>query len=157
MRDEPKKPRKTNKGRFTPKNPKKYKGDPTNIVYRSSWEHKVMRWLDSNSAILQWASEEIIVPYYDPTEGRNRRYFPDFVVVAKGANGKNRILMLEVKPEAQTIEPKLQKRKTERYLTEVKTWGTNQAKWKAAREFCEIRGWEFHLVTEKSIFGVKKR
>jgi hypothetical protein len=157
MTDEPKKPRRnsTYKGKFVPKNPKKYRGDPTNIVYRSGWELRVMKWLDTNSAILEWSSEEIIVPYYDPTEGRNRRYFPDFVVVAAGPNGTQRTLMLEVKPEAQTKEPVKKKRITQRYITEVKTWGTNQAKWAQAREFCANRGWQFVILTEKEL-GLKR-
>ena len=40
------------KGIFKPINYKKYKGDPTKIVYRSSWELKVMSSLDSDSNYL---------------------------------------------------------------------------------------------------------
>ena len=62
--------------------------------------------------------------------------------------------MLEVKPKAQTREPKIQSKKTRRYLTEVMTWGVNQAKWKSATEFCLDRGWDFKLITEDEL-GIK--
>ena len=42
----------------------------------------------------------------------------------------------------------------ERYITEVKTWGVNEAKWKAATEYCKDRGWSFHIFTEKEL-GIK--
>lgn len=142
------------KGRFTPKNPEKYKGDPENIIYRSLWELRVMKNLDENPNVLQWASEEIVVPYYDPTTRKHRRYFPDFIVRAKRKDGSIVTMMLEVKPKAQTIEPKVQSKKTKRYITEVTTWATNQAKWKAAQEFCLDRQWEFKLITEDEL-GIK--
>ena len=56
--------------------------------------------------------------------------------------------MLEVKPKKQTIQPEVRKRLTKQYLMEVQTWGVNQAKWKAATEFCLDRGWQFMLITE---------
>jgi len=70
------------KGRFSPKNPKKYKGDPTNIIYRSGWERRVMVYVDDNPAIIEWSSEEIAIPYLCPTDDRWHRYYPDFVVKA---------------------------------------------------------------------------
>lgn len=139
---------KTYKGRFSPKNPKKYKGDPTNIIYRSLWELRVMKYLDQNSVILEWSSEELAIPYLCPTDGRWHRYFPDFIIKAKLPDGKTQTMMLEVKPKAQTREPKKQKRVTKKYLTEVTTWGKNQAKWSAANEYCLDRGWVFKLITE---------
>lgn len=141
----------TYKGRFTPKNPKKYVGDPTNIIYRSFWEFRVMKYLDENSSVLEWRSEEIAIPYYDPTTGKHRRYFPDFVIKVRSKNDETKVLMLEVKPKKQTIEPKIQKRKTKAYITEVTTWATNTAKWKAAREYCLDRGWEFKFITEEEL------
>jgi hypothetical protein len=144
----------TYKGRFSPKNPKKYRGDPKNIVFRSLWELRAMRTFDENPSVLEWSSEEVIVPYYDPTRGRNRRYFPDFVVKTLQKDGSTKTLMLEVKPYKETQEPTKQKRITKRYITEVTTWATNQSKWKAAEEYCLDRGWEFRLVTEKEL-GIK--
>ena len=142
------------KGKFSPKNPKKYKGDPTNIIYRSLWERKVMVYLDDNPAILEWSSEEIAIPYLCPTDNRWHRYYPDFVVKAKKADGSIQTMILEVKPKKETMEPKVSKRKTKQYITEVMTWGKNQAKWKAAAEYCADRHWIFKLITEDQL-GIK--
>jgi hypothetical protein len=135
-------------GRFIPKNPQKYIGDSNNIIYRSSWEAKVMNWLDQNPSILSWASEEMTVPYISPVDGRWHRYFPDFVVKVRTKENTLKTMMLEVKPKRQTEEPEKKKRITKQYINEVKTYGVNQSKWKAATEFCIDRGWEFKIITE---------
>jgi hypothetical protein len=143
------------KGRFSPKHPKKYKGDSTNIIFRSLWERKVMSYLDENPNVLEWSSEEIIVPYISPIDNRYHRYFPDFLIKVKQTDGTSRTILIEVKPKHQTVEPKSQKRKTKQYITEVTTWATNQAKWQYAKEYCLDRGWEFKILTEDEIFGKK--
>jgi len=135
-------------GQFKPSNPQKYVGDHKNIIYRSSWEARVMNWLDKNPSIVSWASEEVVIPYVSPVDGRWHRYFPDFVVKVKDKNCTLKTMMLEVKPKKQTKEPEQQRRVTKRYITEVTTWGVNQAKWKAATEYCLDRNWEFKLITE---------
>lgn len=136
-------------GRFVPNNPTKYLGNPTNIWYRSMWERRVMVHLDTNSSVLEWSSEEIIIPYLSPIDNRYHRYFPDFFVRTNiGA------IILEVKPRAQAIMPEKKGEKvTKRYLQEVMTYGINQAKWKAAEEYCLDRGWKFKVITEKELFG----
>ena len=141
-------------GYFKPKNPQKYKGDPTNIIYRSSWELKLMRFLDERKDIIKWSSEEIIIPYRSPIDGKWHRYFPDFLVTKINKDGILETALIEVKPKSQTQPPKRQNKITKRYLTEVKTWGVNEAKWKAALEFCKDRGWSFHIFTEKEL-GIK--
>jgi len=123
-------------------------GNHENIVYRSSWECRVMNWLDKNPSIVSWASEELIIPYKSPVDNRMHRYFPDFVVKVRGQDGKTRTMMLEVKPKYQTKPPEQKKRVTKQYIREVTTWGVNQAKWTAAEEYCKDRGWEFKLITE---------
>jgi hypothetical protein len=142
------------KSRFTPKNPQKYSGDPTNIICRSSWERRVCIYLDENPSVVEWSSEEIVVPYISPVDNKKHRYFPDFLVKIRKADGTTKTMMLEVKPRNQTTEPKIQKRKTKKYLTEVMTWGINQAKWRYAREYCLDRGWEFKIITEQEL-GIK--
>lgn len=144
----------TYKGKFTPKNSKKYRGDPTNIIYRSSWERRVMVYLDENSAVIEWSSEEIVIPYLCPTDNRWHRYFPDFLVKVRKPDGSTQTMILEVKPKKETIEPKVSKKKTKRYITEVMTWGKNQSKWKAATEYCADRNWVFKLITEDNL-GIK--
>ena len=139
------------KGRFRPQNPSKYIGDPTNIIYRSRWELLLMRYLDNHPHVLQWGSEEIIVPYKSPIDGRYHRYFPDFLVKRINKSGSKETILIEVKPEYQTMPPEKKSRVTKRYLTEVQTWGVNQAKWKAAEEFCKDRGWKWQIMTEKHL------
>ena len=138
-------------GLFRPKNPQKYVGDPNNIVYRSSWECRVMDWLDRNRDIISWASEELIVPYISPIDNRVHRYFPDFLVKVRNKEGQLKTLMIEVKPKKQTQPPIQQRRVTKQYITEVTTWGVNQAKWKAAEEYCLDRGWQFKIMTEEHL------
>ena len=123
-------------------------GDPSNIIYRSSWECRVMGWLDQNPNILAWASEEIQIPYLSPVDSRWHRYFPDFLVRMRTKDGNLRTMMLEVKPKRQSQPPEPRKRVTKQYIQEVATWGVNQAKWKAAEEYCLDRGWEFMVITE---------
>ena len=139
-------------GFFKPQNPKKYIGDPTNIVYRSGWEKRVMDWADTNPNVKRWCSEEIVIPYKSPVDNRWHRYFVDFYVEAVRRDGETAKMLLEVKPRAQTQAPKVQSRHTKKYITEVATYGINQAKWKAAEEYCKDKGWEFRVITESDLF-----
>jgi hypothetical protein len=139
------------KGKYKPENPKKYKGDPTNIVYRSLWERKFMVYCDKNTNILEWGSEEIALPYRSPLDNRVHRYFPDFYIKVKESNGQIKKYLVEIKPKKQTVEPQIKQRKTKQYIYEVTEWAKNQAKWKAAREFCEDRQWQFKIVTEDDL------
>lgn len=159
--------RKIKRGYFKPKNPQKYIGDPTNIVYRSGWELLVMKYLDENTNVVRWSSDGldidnkptehgVAVPYVSPIDNRVHRYFPDFIAEIRTVNDGIKTYMLEVKPKAQTMEPKKKTRKTKRYITEVMTWGVNKQKWKSAEEFCRKRGWEFRLITEDQL-GLKNK
>lgn len=142
------------KGFFRPKNPTKYKGDPTNIVYRSSWEVKLMSYLDAHPDVVQWASEELVIPYRSPLDNQVHRYFPDFWVKKRTPNGLTEVVVIEVKPAKQTKEPVPSKRVTKQYLREVATWAVNQAKWKAAQSYCADRDWKFMMMTEHDL-GIK--
>lgn len=142
------------RGKFRPKNPQKYRGNPTNIIYRSLWERNCMRYFDENPNVIKWSSEEVIVPYKSPLDGRYHRYFPDFLIRVKNKEGKLETIMIEVKPFKETKEPKPQKRLTKNYLYEVKTWSINKSKWEAAIEFCKDRKWKFMIITEKEL-GIK--
>jgi hypothetical protein len=135
-------------GKYRPVNHKKYKGDPRAVFYRSLWELKFMKWCDNHDHILEWGSEEIVVPYRSPLDGRVHRYFVDFYAKVRNKSGTAKKYLIEVKPKKQTVEPKIPKRKTKRYLTEVTTYITNQAKWEAAREWCADHGLEFIILTE---------
>jgi hypothetical protein len=138
-------------GKYTPKNPQKYKGDPTNIIYRSGWELKFMFYVDSHPEIIEWGSEEFFIPYRSPIDNRIHRYFPDFYIKKKSKNGVIETIVVEIKPLKQTMEPQRQQKKTKRYINEVMTWGINSSKWDAAKRFCEDRNWKFMILTEKEL------
>lgn len=144
-------------GFFRPKYPQKYAGDSTNIVYRSGWERRVMQSLDENTAVIKWSSEEIVIPYISPVDNKMHRYFVDFYVEAKTVDGSIKTMLLEVKPAAQTQKPKQQQRRTKKFISEVMTYGVNQAKWEAAKTFCENKGWEFKILTEHELFLKKNK
>jgi hypothetical protein len=142
------------KGKYKPINPQKYKGDPTKIIYRSLLERRFMVWCDMNSSVLEWNSEEVVIPYKSPIDTKYHRYFVDFWVRYRDKNGNLKACLIEVKPHIQTMEPKKKEgsaKPTRRYLNEVMTWGVNQAKWKAATEYCKDRNWEFKILTEKHL------
>ena len=139
------------KGKYYPSYPRKYKGDPTNIIYRSLWERKFMVYCDKNESILEWASEEISIPYRSPIDNRVHRYFPDFYMKVKERGGKVKRYVIEVKPAKQTKPPVKPKRQTKGYIREAYEYAKNQAKWKMAKEVCADRQWEFKVVTEKEL------
>ena len=142
------------KSKYKPSYPRKYKGNPDNIICRSSWERKFCRWCDMNRNILQWSSEEIIIPYVSPLDRRVHKYYPDFTIRIRENNGQIKTYVIEVKPKKQTKPPKKKQRVTKSYIYECKTWEVNQAKWKAAVEFCEDRRIEFKIITEDEL-GIK--
>lgn len=141
----------TYKGKFKPSNFKKYHGDLNNIVYRSLWELRFMKWCDTNSNILEWGSETIVIPYKSPIDNKLHRYFVDFYIKVKDKTGTIQRYLIEIKPEKFTKPPEIPKRKTKQFIEEVFQYGINEAKWKAAFEFCEDRRWKFMILTEKDL------
>tara|TARA_Y100000592_G_scaffold80852_1_gene127936 strand:+ start:14792 stop:15229 length:438 start_codon:yes stop_codon:yes gene_type:complete len=142
------------KGKYSPSHPRKYKGDPTNIVYRSLWERKFMVYCDLNENILEWGSEEIVLPYRSPVDGRVHRYFPDFYIKVKESTGRIKKMIIEIKPKRQCSPPSKPKKQTKGYLREAYEYAKNQAKWEAASEWCKDRGYIFKVFTEKEL-GIK--
>ena len=114
-----------------------------------------MRYLDSHSDVIEWASEEIIIPYYSPVDKKMHRYFPDFWVRTMTSDNQINTMIIEIKPDIQTRHPARKEKHTRRYITELKTYGVNTAKWKAAEEFCKERLWQFKVLTEKEL-GIGK-
>ena len=143
------------RGKYQPSFPRKYKGNSSNIIYRSLWERKFMKYCDLNENILEWASEEIALPYRSPLDNRIHRYFPDFYIKVKESSGAVKKMLIEVKPKKQTVQPKPQNIKTKGYIYEAREYVRNQAKWKAAKNFCEDRQWEFKVITEDEL-GIRK-
>lgn len=141
----------TYKGKYRISNPRKYKGDISNVVYRSSWELKFMKWCDTNPSILEWGSETMVIPYKSPVDRKVHRYFVDFYIKVKDKSGNVSKYLIEIKPERFTKPPIVPEKKTKRFIEEVFTYGVNQSKWKAANEFCEDKGWKFLVLTEKDL------
>jgi hypothetical protein len=81
-------------GIYIPKNPSKYKGNANNIVYRSSWELRVFKWMDDNPSVLEWASEECIIPYKSPVDQKLHRYFPDIWAKVRRIDGRTKTYLL---------------------------------------------------------------
>lgn len=142
------------KGIFKPENYSKYIGDPTKITYRSMWERKFMKYCDSSSNVLRWSSEEVVIPYMSPLDNKPHRYFVDFLVEINTPEGI-KTWLVEIKPKKQCTEPKKKSRVTRGYITEVKTWIVNKAKWEAAKRVSDAKGWEFKILTEDDLFKKK--
>jgi hypothetical protein len=141
-------------GLFYPTNKDKYKGDANNIVYRSGWEKSVMNWLDLNPDVVQWSSEEFVIPYVCKTDGRPHRYFIDFVVTFRSGIK----MLVEVKPDKQVQKPMVAGKKlTQRLVEEVSTYAKNTSKWEAAIAYCEKSGYVFQIWGETALkrLGIK--
>ena len=143
------------KGLFKLKNPHKYIGDPDNVVFRSMLEYRLMEKFDRSSKVLKWGSEEFHIPYYNPVRpkpgNQANRYYPDMIVVLDMGKGKQKTVVIEVKPDAQTRPPKKVGKQKKRYLYEAATYVQNKAKWEAAKAYCDRNGWEFTIITEKDL------
>lgn len=137
------------KGKFVPKHKEKYAGDPRVIVWRSLWERNVMRWMDSQSDVIAWNSEEVIIPYLCETDNRPHKYHIDFWFKTKKGT-----YLIEVKPKKECSPPVKPKRKTKRYVQECLTYIKNQSKWKAAKEYADYQGWEFQVWHEDTLKGM---
>lgn len=141
----------TYKGKYRVNYPKKYKGDINEIIYRSSWELKFMKWCDLNPSVLEWGSETMIIPYKSPVDKKIHRYFVDFFIKIKDKDNLVQKYLVEIKPEKFTKPPAIPKRKTKRFIQEVFNYGINQAKWKYADNYCLNRGWKFLVLTENDL------
>ncbi len=139
-------------GFYTPRNPDKYIGDKTKIIYRSSWELRSFKWCDNTESIIQWSSEPFPIQYFDQSTNKIRRYFPDLFVKIRNKEGVIKNYLIEIKPEKQTREPqKRGRKKTATYLNEVATYQKNLSKWQQAEKFCEENNVIFKLVTERDL------
>lgn len=136
--------------KWFPKNPEKYVGDVNNIISRSSWETKFLNWCDANPGVLKYASEELVIPYISPVDGKQHRYFVDFMIMVKTRSGEIKKYAVEIKPESQTLPPKKTRNKA-RYINESATYAINQAKWESASKFCHKSGIDFVVLTEKHL------
>ena len=139
------------KGKYKPKNPQKYAGDPDKIIYRSLWERKFMVFCDENKSVLRWGSEELSIPYFSPIDNEYHQYFPDFIMKVQDKNNEIKTYLIEIKPEKQCREPEKKKKSDKTYLQEMSQWVINNKKWEAAKKFADKHKWEFKILTEKAL------
>jgi hypothetical protein len=145
-------------GTFRPKNPAKYRGNLNNITFRSSWELRLFNYLDQNSSVLEWNSEEVVIPYFFPLDGKWHRYFVDAYAKFRTRSGEIQKYLIEVKPEKETLNPALKprKRRTKYSRLEEETYAKNSCKWKAATEAAELNGMKFIILTENELYNKKR-
>ena len=121
------------KGKYQPKDKQKFLGNRAPI-YRSMWERRFMIYCDKSESIFEWDSESIHIPYVSPKDDRWHNYYPDFYIKYKDKRCQIITAIIEIKPHYQ------------------KKWDVNIAKWKACQEYCDIKGYEFKVLTERELF-----
>jgi hypothetical protein len=142
-------------GKYKVKNPQKYKGDHTNVVYRSLWEKWCFKWCDESTEVQSWSSEEVVIPYFYEVDKKYHRYFMDLKITF--ANGQT--YLVEIKPKKETAPPEFKGRKTKQYINEGLTYVKNMNKWAAAQKFAADNGWGFQIWTEDTLhsMGIKPK
>jgi hypothetical protein len=147
---------KIKQGYFRPANPDKYIGDPTSVIFRSSWEFKFLKWCDSSPTVLKYASEPVGISYYSPLDKRGHTYYVDFYIETVGPTGEAQKWLIEVKPNKYVSPPKAPERMTNKqtanYVYAAKQYIVNQAKFEAAKDFAAQRGLKFGIITENFLF-----
>ena len=146
-------------GKYEPRNPDKYIGDIHNSIYRSSWEYRFCTYCDTNESILKWSSEPVSIDYYNPLDKKEHKYNVDFYIKVLKESGEEQDWIIEIKPENQTKKPiyegvnTLSKLKSDNRNMQI--WITNQAKFKAAKEWAAKRGYKFGVIDENFLFRSK--
>lgn len=142
-------------GKYKLINTEKYKGDPSNIVYRSSWEQVFCQYLDNHKDIIKWACEDPVITYTD-LRGKIHRYYPDFMYIMKIDDeiGEKRVIV-EIKPHKDLSPPDRPKKETTKSLSNyeysIRQHIMNKLKWAAAEDYCRKRGMQFIILTEKHL------
>ena len=141
-------------GKYEAKNKNKYKGSLP-IVFRSSWERRVFYFLDNHPAVIEWASESIIIPYLYQVDNKMHRYYMDVNFIINDKDNNQKRYLIEIKPYDQTIPPKTPVKKTakamNRYNQAVLTYQKNQDKWTAAEVWAKKNGFIFNIWTERTL------
>ncbi len=139
------------KGKYIPTNPHKYIGNHRNVTYRSLWERRFMVYCDTTDKVVKWASEEVIIKYISPIDKKWHKYYPDFYVESVNQQGNVKQYLVEIKPKKQTKKPKQPSRKSKSFIWESREYVKNMSKWEAAKRFCDLKGWEFKILTEDHV------
>ena len=131
-------------------NPEKYIGDHI-PVFRSSWERRMMYFLDNNPNVIRWGSELVQVPYLSPKDGNIHRYFVDFYAETVSQSGVRSKCLIEVKPLKKLSAPKTRNRSQKTITTETVEYAVNMAKFEAATAYAKMNGMRFDIFTEEDI------
>jgi len=107
----------------------------------------VFIWCDKTPEIIEWSSEEVVIPYVYDIDKKYHRYFMDLKIKTK--DGKVRLV--EIKPKRQTAPPARKNTRTKQYMSESLTYVKNQNKWNAAEKFAKDNGWTFEIWTEDTL------
>lgn len=144
-------------GYYTVHNIEKYVGDVSKVIYRSSWEKKMMTFCDMNERIVKWSSETIQVPYFNPVENATKTYNLDFYFQVRQDDGSVKNIIGEVKPAKKLEKPvlpnsRLTEKRIEAHNYQMKEYVINVYKFQAAKKWAEDRGWEFMIITEHFLY-----
>ena len=121
--------------------------------YLSSLEYKFFKWADHCKHIIEWGSESVVVPYYNPVKQRQARYLVDIYIKYNDRDGVLRKELVEIKPSNQSKPPTKGGKSQVNYTKAVLTWEVNRAKWEAASQYAIQHGMVFRVITEKHING----
>lgn len=113
------------------------------IIYRSSYEKTFIYWLESNKSVKYWGSECFSIPYLSALDNKEHSYYPDYIV--EFVDGTK--MVVEIKPYNQTQNPV-----NENNMWAKREYIKNMCKWKAAKKYCDDRGFKFKVLTENTIY-----
>jgi len=140
-------------GIYSPINKNKYMGS-SNPVYRSALERDFFLFFDQNPNVTAWASEGIVVPYYNDVDHKVHNYYVDLIAAIKQKDGTVQKYLIELKPHSQTLPPvQSNKKKKSTVLYEHLMHHKNQCKWKAASDYAAKKGMKFIVLTEKYLIA----
>ena len=157
-------------GNYVPKNKDKVLKLNTQggVYYRSSWEKKVMYWLDNKKEIIKWGAECMRIPYqmthFDNGDMRVKEhsYYPDFYYEMRNSDGVLKQVVVEVKPmkeykmvqalnEGRLDIPENGAKKLKNFEYDLKQAQKNRDKWQAMINWCNKKGYEFIIITEEHL------
>jgi hypothetical protein len=136
------------------------------VYFRSSLEKKIMVWLDNSKNIRLWCAEYLQVPYQlthnisgVPTI-KNHTYYPDFYYELVKDGDIIQKVVVEVKPQSEYndailftegkfhIPDNATLHKLRNLEYRFKMAQKNAEKWKTMIKWCNMKGFEFIIVTE---------
>jgi hypothetical protein len=138
------------------------------VFYRSSWEKKIMYWLDQKKEIIRWGAECLIIPYQlthfesGTPEVKQHCYYPDFYYELKTESGEIKKVVVEVKPykeykmvqdlnEKKLVIPEKGTKKLKNFEYDLLMANKNNQKWETMIKWCNLKGYSFIIITEHQL------